>query len=83
MRDVFSLSPFPDFFAQVGDKPVEFFVRGWHCLGYSIDNASTDKASHNELAATSQVSLKRVLIEREDGFGYQALTEFTENFYAS
>jgi hypothetical protein len=22
-------------------------------------------------------------IEREDGFGYQALTEFTENFYAS
>jgi hypothetical protein len=28
-------------------------------------------------------SLTGVLIERADGFGYQALTEFAENCYAS
>ncbi len=29
------------------------------------------------------VAEREKLIEREDGFGYQALTEFAESFYAS
>ena len=35
------------------------------------------------LCVETNQRLNRVLIEREDSFGYQALTEFAENFYAS
>jgi len=35
------------------------------------------------LCVETNQRLNRVLIEREDGFGYQALTEFAENVYAS